>query len=367
MALDHNAYRVPQCKVTVGNTQLNAGRAQHDPKSKAQGLSYYIEQVNVQVSNESKANSADVTIISDYDMENKEIGGGILKILAAGEKVTIELGYTQTSVVFMGYVNTVETGFSESGVTVSFSCLDARGLLMGGSTWESFDQKKAQEIVKKMLDPLSSYAKSVTVKVNAAVDKEQPLSQNELDDFKYLCHIAKVTNSSFYMTAQDLKFVENGFEKYTAAVKYTWGDDLISFNSKIELSEQVGAVTVMGIDPESAETFSATVQPSANGGAKTIKQLNATAGKKTVTLNNLTVKNMDEAKAYAQALMFETAMKLCTGSAQVLGNEKLEVGKGVGFYGLDPNVDGDYLITSVSHSFGPGGFLTTIGFARSGV
>lgn len=352
MALDHDDYRVPQCKVIVDGSELKSS-------------TYYIEQVNVQLSTDSKANSADVTIVADHDIEKALIGGGLLSKLSAGKKVKIELGYKLTAVVFLGYVNTVETSFSEGGVTVSFSCLDARGLLMGNNSWQTYEKENIKQIVEAMLKPLSTYADSVTVQVQGAVDKEQPLSQNNLDDFKYLCHLAKITNSSFYMTATDLKFVKNGFESFSVTKKYKWGEDIISFDRKVELSEQVGAVTVTGNSPDTVEEFSATAKPS-SGDGKTGAQLNSAVKGKELTVNSLTVKSQQEAQAYAQAMMFEAAMKLCTGTAQVLGNEKLVVGKGVSFDGLDPNIDGKYLITSLTHSFGPNGFFTTIGFASSG-
>ena len=352
MALDYDDYRVPQCKVIVDGTELKSSE-------------YYIEQVNVQLSYDSKANSADVTIAADYDIKNSQIGGGLLKKLSAGKKVKIEMGYKLTTVVFLGYVNTVETSFSEGGVTVSFSCLDARGLLMGNNSWQSYEKENVKQIVESMLKPLSAYTNSVTVQVDGPADKEQPLSQNELDDFKYLCHLAKMTNSSFYMTATDLKFVKNGFESFSVSKVYKWGKDIISFERKVELSEQVGKVTVTGHSPDTAEPFSATVQPSASDG-DTGAELNSGVKKKEVNIVDSNVKTAEEAKTKAQALMFEKAIKLCTGTAQVLGNEKLMVGKGIGFDGLDPNVSGAYLITSLTHSFGPGGFLTTIGFASSG-
>ena len=352
MALDYSKYSVPQCKIFVDKTELKSSE-------------YDIEQVNVQLSTDTKSNSADVTIVSKYDNKNSVVGGGLLSKLSAGKRVKIEMGYKLTSVVFLGYVNTVETSFSEGGVTVSFSCLDARGLLMGNITWQTYETENIQQIVTDMLNSVRTYTDSVTVQVEGKVDKEQPQAQNELDDFKYLCHLAKLTNSSFYMTATDLKFVKNGFEKFSVVEKYKWGEDVISFNRKVELSEQVGAVKVTGISPDTVEEFEATVKASSSDG-KTAGQLNSAVGKKELTISSLTVKDQQEAQAYAQAMMFEAAIKLSTGTAQVLGNEKLVVGKGVNFSGLDPNINGNYLITSLNHSFGPGGFLTTIGFASSG-
>lgn len=351
MAFDPDDYKTPQCKVIVDGTELKSS-------------SYNIEQVNVQVSAGEKANSADVSIVADYDNENSGIAGDLLSTVTAGKKVKIEFGYTQTSTVFLGYINTVDVNFSEGGVFVSFSCLDARGLLMGNTSWQSHENESVSQIITALLQPLQSYTDEITVDVDGEADKENPLSQNDLDDYKFICQLAKLTGSTFYMPNTKLLFVKNPFDDAEVQHEYQWGRDILSFNRTVELSEQIGSITVIGNSPDTVEEFSATAKPP-SGEGKTGAQLNSGIKDKERTVTSYTVKTQEEAQKYADSMMREAAMKLCSGSAKVLGNEKLTPGESVSFEGLDSNIDGEYLIMSLTHSFSAGGFLTTIGFRNT--
>lgn len=353
MPADAGKYLNPQCKVFVDGSQLKSS-------------TYYIESVNVQISATSRANSCDVTIMAEYDNKNSCIDDGLLKKIVAGKKVKVEMGYSRTSPVFLGYVNTVSISYSEGGVMVSFSCLDARGLLMGNVSWQTYEKESISQIITEMLKPLASYTEGVEVNVPGEPDQENPMSQQDLDDYQYICSLATLTGSSFCMTDMKLRFVSNVFKSAARQATFKWGQDLLSFNRTVELSEQLGAVTVSGNSPENIKTFSATAKPP-SGSGKTGAQLNPLVKGKTKEISSFNVKNQNEAKEYAASIMFESAMKLCTGSARVIGNEKLTPGGKVKFDGLDPTLDGDYYISSLEHSFSGAGFLTTIGFSRNTV
>lgn len=355
MEINQNEYMVPQCKVKVGDLELNSG---NDSK-------YYIEQVNVQLSTGSQSNSADVTIIADYDIKNAQIGGGLLSKLSIGKKVKIEMGYKLTTEVFMGYVNTMDMSFSEGGVTVSFSCLDVRGLLMGNTSWENYPNEKIEDIVNRILNPFREYIKNVKVDVGSEADKEYPHSKYNIDDFRYLSYLASITNCSFYVTATDFMFVKKVTEMPLPESSYKWQQDIISFGRKVDLSEQIGLVRVWGLSPYDPVPFMAEAYPP-KGHGKTAVQINPDISKKESNFISYFVRNQQETEDFAKSMMFETALKICTGSAQVLGNEKLKVGSSVNIDGLDPNVNGDYFINSLTHSYGLGGFMTTIGFAKPG-
>lgn len=349
MALDVDDYKNPQCKVYVDGSELKNSK-------------YHIESVNVQITGSQSSNGCDVTILADYDYKNSCIAEGLLKKATVGKKVKVEMGYKILKPVFMGYINYVSTSFSESGVEVSFSCLDARGLLMGNSTWQTYENESMSQIITKMLNPLKAYTSGVEVSIPGKADKENPLAQSDLDDYQYICLLAKLTGSSFCMPGTKLKFVKNIYKTASRKADYKWGRDLLSFERNVELAEQLGAVKVTGNAPETIKPFSATAKPPSGG--KTGAQLNSLVKAKELNLSTYAVKDQNEAKAYAESIMNEAAMKLCTGSARVLGNEKLVPGGKVKFDGLDPSLNGDYFMTSISHSFSEAGFITTIGFAK---
>ncbi len=351
MTFETDKYKNPQCGIYIDGSELKTS-------------SYSIESVNVQLSSSTQANGCDFTVAADYDNKNSKVAGDLLTKVSPGKKAEIKLGYEKPDTVFLGYINSVDISFTADGIAVTASCLDARGLLMGNSQWKSFENEKMSMIIESLLKPVKSFTGGIEVSVNAEADKENPLSQNELDDYQYICNLAKLTGCSFCMKGKKLYFGKNILLTGSLKESYEWGRDIISFTRKIELSGQIGSVTVHGSEPDTINEFSSTATPT-GGSGKTASQLCSTIGSKTQEKFNNTITDLNQAKAYAESLMFESAIRLCTGSAQVLGNEKLAIGDKVKFGGLDPNINGEYIITSLEHSFGSGGFLTTIGFSRT--
>ncbi len=343
---------IPQCEVNVGGSTLKSP-------------DYMIESVNVQLSTGTKANSCDVTVFCEYDHEGSKIKGKAISTIQAGKKVTVKLGYKQTKKVFMGYINAVTADFSADGVVISFSCLDARGLLMGNTSWQNYENESVSQIINKLLTPVKSYTDGVQVSVSGSADEEHPMTQHDVDDYTYICNLAKITNSSFCMTDTKLRFVKNIYKSAKLLETYTWGKDMLSFSRTVELAEQLGAVKVSGNDPNTIKEFTATAKPQGSG--KTGAQLCSGVKAKEKEITSSLVKNKNEAQAYADAVMFESSMKLCSGSATVLGNQKLLPGGKVRFAKLDPDLNDEYYITSINHKFGAGGFITVIGFSASAV
>lgn|GEM_PF-517511 len=344
---------IPQCEVKVGGLILKSP-------------DYMIESVNVQLSVSATANSCDVTLFCEYDHSGSRIKGGALSVVQAGKKAEIKLGYKQTKKVFKGYINSVTTDFSADGVLINFSCLDARGLLMGNTSWQNYENESVSQIINKLLSPIQSYTDGVQVSVSGSADKEHPMTQHDVDDYTYICNLAKLTNSSFCMTDTKLRFVKNIYRSAKLLETYTWGKDILSFSRTVELAEQLGAVKVSGSDPNTIKAFTATAKPQGSGG-KTGAQLCSGVKRKEKEINSSFVKNKSEAQAYAEAVMFESAINLCNGSATVLGNQKLSPGGMVKFAKLDPDLNDTYYITSINHKYSASGFLTVIGFSATAV
>ena len=125
MELNNEELLLPQCRVFVDGRQIKASEEM-------------IESVSVQLSASQMSNSCEVVIFCDHDHGRSTIGN-IISRASAGKKIRVEMGYRLTKPVFMGYINAAGVSFSEDGVTLTLSCLDARGLLMGNTSRESFE------------------------------------------------------------------------------------------------------------------------------------------------------------------------------------------------------------------------------------
>ena len=341
--------RVPQYKILVDNKELKPEK-------------FSVESIRVNLSASTKANSCDITFICRYDYKNSKIEDDLIKKLQPGAKILVKLGYVKPDDVFMGYINTASVEYSADGIFLDISCLDARGMLMGNTSWETFENESKAQIVQKILNSVKSYTGGIEVKLSGAADKENPETLKKQDYYSYICGMAKLTGCSFCMIGTKLKFVNNIYSSASVKSRYKWGKDLLSFSRNADLSGQLGSVTVSGIQPDTMKEFTSTAKaPSGKSGASLS---NGVKGKVKEIESGL-VKNQKEAKAYAESLMRESSMKLVSGQARVIGDESVTPGTKVNFSGLDPALDGDYFITTVQHSFSAGGFLTSIGFCRS--
>lgn len=338
---------VPQCRVYIDGVQI---------KNSAE----MIESVRVQLSVSEMANSCEIAIFCNYD-HDRSTAGGIISTASPGKKVKVDLGYKYPKTVFVGYINSAGVSFSQDGVNISLSCLDARGLLMGNTSREGFENKSVSQIVNELLKPVQSFTEGISVSVPGAADKEYPISQYEMDDYKFICMLARLTGCSFYMDGTVLKFVKDVYSSAAMGGKFQWGKDVISFQRQVELSDQVGKVRVIGRSPDTLEDFFAEATP-VSGSGKTGAALCSPVMGKVREVVSKTIKTQNEARILAESLMRRSCLKLCRGSAQVLGDESIKPGKKVKFDGLDPKLNGTYYVTSVTHSFDSGGFLTSIGF-----
>ena len=75
---------------------------------------------------------------------------------------------------------------------------------MGNTSREGFENKSVSQIVNELLKPVRSYTEGITVTVPGAADKEYPISQFEMDDYRFICLLARITGCSFFMTERCL-------------------------------------------------------------------------------------------------------------------------------------------------------------------
>lgn len=346
---DDDDKRVPQYKILLNGSELK-------PEV------FSVRSIRVQLSASSRANTCELSFACRFDHKNSKIEDDMLKKLQPGAKIKIKMGYKIPQEVFMGYIYSCYVEYGAGGVFLQVACMDARGMLMGNTSWETFENESKAQIVKKILDSVSSYCDGVSVTLPGAADKENPETLKKQDYYRYVCSLARLTGSSFCMPRTKLIFGKNIYASATVKRTYKWGKDLLSFSRNADISEQLGSVTVSGVQPDTLKEFTATAKPD---GRKTGASVSTGVKKKEQEIESALVKTQAEAKNYAESLMRERSMKLIQGRAQVIGDEKIEPGTKVKFEGLDPTLNGEYFVTGVTHTFSTNGYLTDIMFGRN--
>lgn len=147
--------------------------------------------------------------------------------------------------------------------------------------------------------------------------------------------------------------------------QFRWGQSLINFTPTINLSRQVGKVTVRGWDDRSKQAIVATVGPEDlpgagqnQGGSSGPQAAQASAQGKQEVVVDAPVNSEEEARKLALSLLTERAYEFITGVGEVIGLPDLRPGDNIELAGLGQRFSGNYYVKKVEHMISESGYRT---------
>jgi uncharacterized protein len=292
-----------------------------------------------------------------------------------GRKVHVLMGYAGKLLSMVsGQIATMSPHFPDSGApTLTVGGLDGMFRLR--------DRKPAEGETTKYVNKTDSEIATFIAgrnKLEADVDKTEikypEVIQKNQDDATFLMERAKRIDYDCYVRTDPIsgkgtlyfKKPKDGRDSASIRVyTFVWGQSLISFQPTINLSRQVGKITVRGWDQRLKQSIVATADakdlPSAgkSAGGKSGPEAAATSmeGKHEVVVD-AQVSTQDEARRLAVALLAERAAQYVTGTAESIGLPDLRPGDNVEMQGLGKRFDGPYYVTNVEHVINESGYRT---------
>jgi phage protein D/phage baseplate assembly protein gpV len=164
-------------------------------------------------------------------------------------------------------------------------------------------------------------------------------------------------------------FVEDGklyFRKPpsgNAEITLTWGQELLSFQPRMTLAEQVDEVIVKGWDPEKKEAIvgqagTGELYPRI-GEAKNGASWSSTFGAGKLTIVDQPVVNQSEANTLAQARLDERSGTFIEAEGVAFRRPDIRAGRIVQLDALGNRFSGSYLVTHACHRYSADGLITT--------
>ena len=351
LAKQYDDFRVPQYVINVGSP---GGSLKKLPVK-----DYPVLSINVSQSVES-ASSAEIVFACPYDYEESDFENDIYSKLEPGSAVEIQLGYETPETVFVGILGSINTNFSQSGVTAGVTCFDAKMSLFYNTKWKSFKKESnMREVVEELLEPCEKY---VNIKVSSlefddANESERIWKQDNIDDYKFIMRLASLTNASFYSSGDTIYFVSSIYESAKAEVELGWGKGLISFSAAVDISGQVGSVEVAfrndSRDPDYLIYDGSDITlDGKRPGSDMIS-------KKTHEMTEVLARNMKQAELIAKNTYMKSAMNYVTGRGSTIGIPDIKAGDAIKLTGLGDALSDTYFLNKVTHQFDAGGFLTS--------
>lgn len=341
----------PTFKISIGGFQLDSSK-------------FPISHLQVQISVENQAGTCSFTLQALYDYETSTWADGFLDKVDVGKVVCVEAGYADSQKrIFLGYVDKYRIDYSSQGAPqIHIMAMDALGILMGNREKLDFGNRTTTDVVIQLVSdcPYVGIIDASTVEQLPCFEG-QFVKEPANSSYDLLCHIAGMCFMNFCIINGELLF-SNLMKNTTTLLELTLGVSLIEFSKSIAFSQQtVGSVTVISNGTaDKKEIRSKADSPSKYGdkdgktGAEKWSALGGT--NKDFRMNFL--KSVDECKIVAQSILDGMSLGFVQGNGRCIGIPELIPGRYIKLSGLDRETNGNYFVTSVTHTFSSDGYFT---------
>lgn len=298
--------------------------------------------------------------ISAVDFDNDDI-------FALGSEVSIHLGYKDdVEEVFVGKVTEFAPRFEEyNAPSMEVKLKTKLHKLKKGQKSRSFESKTPASIIK---DIVSKY--DLTPDVEDFGQEYSYTEQHNLTDYDYIVYLADKYGKSIYCYDNTV-YVKTEITPTNDDIVLEWGKTLISARTEINLRNQLSAVTVTGWDVMKCEAFTATAtmkDVSLKIGGEYCWEDNSRGydSLKVEQISSPDFTDESDAMEIAKAIILKRSLQFQTCEAKTEGNYHIRPGNRITIKYLGKESDGEYLVSSVEHTFNVHeGYFTTCHLKRN--
>lgn len=298
--------------------------------------------------------------ISALDFDNDDI-------FVLGSEVSIHLGYKDdVEEVFVGEVTEFAPRFEEyNAPSMEVKIQTKLNELKKGHKCKSFENKTPASIIK---DIVSKY--DLTADVEEFGPEYSYTEQNNLTDYDYITYLADKYGKFIYCYNNTV-YVKTEISPTNDDVVLEWGKTLISARTEMDIKKQLSAVTAIGWDVMKCEGFTATATmkdvPLKIGGEYCWEDNSrGYDSNKVEQLSSPDFVDETEAMEIAKAVILKRSLQFQTCEAKTEGNYHIRPGNRITIKYLGKESDGEYLVSSVEHTFNvQEGYFTTCHLKRN--
>lgn len=309
-----------------------------------------VEQVDATLSLDG-ASAVTFSVTSAYDRKKSGFRPEVKSQLKLGTRVSLLLGYgSSLTEVFQGYISGVGVNFSDVP-TLSITAMDVRRLMMEGTSREEVHAVTSYSAAFE--DVMGRYSALCSAReVDATDAKEITQIVQRTSDYDFIVsNLTKKANREFFVLDGKAYFRKKAKVK-APILTLGWGEGILSF-SRSSLYQNL-KITVIGFDPQTEKTVTAQVTETAEDAQK------AVGARHEVVITDPDAQETAKAKKRAEKEAQERRRKAQSGSMSCIGLPELVPGRFVKVKGLDSDLDRNYYIREIRHSFGSDGFSTSL-------
>jgi phage protein D len=302
------------------------------------------------------------------DPERDVLGRAGLEI---GKKVGIStaLGGDEPKPLIDGEVTSIEADYDTLGARAVVRGYDLSHRLNAGRKTQTFQNVKLSDVAKQLAGDAGLEAE-----VDDSGGTLEHLLQPNMSDLDFLYSLARRIGYDCRVDGEKLYFKKPtdsasapgaGDVGTENPVQLVWTDNLLEFRARVSAVAQVSEVKVRGWDVENKEAVIGQADAAATNAvlAQSPGDLASKVGGKTLVVVDHPVDNQEAADAMAAAKAEQVGSAAFEATAVAIGSPALKAGVAVSISGVDPTLEGKWVISSTRHEFGAGAYRTHLEFS----
>ena len=292
--------------------------------------------------------------------------------LEIGKKVRIStssLGADSPEPLISGEVTSVETEYDSLGTRAVVRGYDRSHRLSAGRKTATYQQVKYSDIASQIAG-----AAGLTADVDDSGGTVDHVLQANQSDLEFLYGIARRIGFDCRVDDDKLLFKKpvessgapgDGDYESEDPVQLVWNHNLLEFRARMSAVAQVSEVKVRGWDIQKKESVIGQADVSASNAelSTTPADLADKVGGQTLVVVNHPVGSQEAADELATARAEQVGSAAFEATAVTLGSPALKAGTAVSVAGIDPALEGKWVITGSRHEFGSGAYRTSLEFS----
>jgi phage protein D/phage baseplate assembly protein gpV len=293
--------------------------------------------------------------------------------LEIGKKVKISTALRNDSPepLIDGEVTSVEADYDTLGARAIVRGYDLSHRLNAGRKTKTFQNVKLSDVARQLAS-----AAGLRAEVDDSGGTVEHLLQPNLSDLDFLYALARRIGFDCWVDGAKLHFKRP--TKSSAApgtgevgtenpVQLVWSDNLLEFQARVSAVAQVSEIKVRGWDVRNKKAVIGQANVSATNAQLTDgpspAALAGKVGGQTLVVVDRPVGTQEAADALASAKAEQVGSAAFEATAVAIGSPKLKAGTAVSISGVDPTLEGKWVISSTRHEFGAGPYRTHLEFS----
>jgi uncharacterized protein involved in type VI secretion and phage assembly len=284
-------------------------------------------------------------------------------------KISTALAGDAPEPLISGEVTSIEADYDTLGSRAVVRGYDLSHRLNAGRKSQTYQNVKLSDIAQQ----LASGA-GLTAEVDDSGGTVEHVLQPNLSDLDFLYTLARRIGFDCWVDDQTLHFQKptesskapgEGDVDTEDPTQLVWSSNLLEFRARVSAVAQVSKVTVRGWDTETKKAVIGKADVTATNASLDLSpsDLADKVGGKTLVVVNRPVGDQTTADALAKARAEQVGSAAFEATAVAIGSPSLKAGTAVSISGVDPTLEGKWVISSTRHEFGAGAYRTHLEFS----